>query len=127
MYPLRFRSAWVAGGYGLALLITLLSLLPGLPGPDTAGFDKIGHTAMYALLAFWFCGLYRPSHWPLIFILLAALGGILELAQSLLSARTAEWLDMAANAAGLGLGVLLGWSLSGWCGRVERRLGFSAP
>lgn len=127
MYSLKYPRVWLASGYALAALIISLSLLPDLPGPKTVGFDKAGHIIMYASLAFWFCGIYKPSHWPAVLILLIALGGMLELLQSLTSHRSAEWPDMAANLAGAGVGLLLGWKiLPGWCGRVERWLGLQS-
>lgn len=128
MYALKYPAFWLASGYAIAVLIIALSLLPALPGPDTAGFDKIAHGLMYATLAAWFCGIYRPAKWPVLLGVFVALGGLLELAQSMTMARSAEWQDMLANLVGLGVGLALGWTLlAGWCGWIERRLGLAAP
>lgn len=54
---------------------------------------------------------------------LLALGGVIELLQRAGGERMGEWLDLAANAAGIALGLgLARLGLGGWCGWVERRL-----
>lgn len=127
MYPLKHSRFWLAAAYALMLLIVGLSLLPGLPSTKTTGFDKLGHMLMYALLAVWFCGIYRPQRWLPVGVALAALGGMLEIAQSWTVTRTPEWPDMGANLVGIFFGLLLGWKLlAGWCVLVERRLGLRA-
>lgn len=127
MYTLRFPRWWLAGGYGLAILIVSLSLLPGLPAPSVSGLDKVGHVMMYAVLALWFCGIYRPSRWLLIVVLLVALGGLLELGQARTSHRVGGWPDMGANLSGTAIGLLLSWKFfAGWCVSVERFLGLQS-
>lgn len=125
MYTLKFARYWLAGGYGLVFAIVSLSLLPGVPAPQGPGMDKVGHLLMYATLALWFCGIYRPARWPVIVIMLILLGGLLESGQALTSHRVAGWPDMGANLAGTVLGLLLAWRFfAGWCQSVERSLGW---
>lgn len=125
MYSLKYTGLWLASGYALGALIIVASLIPGLPGPETAGFDKLGHGVMYASLGAWFCGIYKPSRWVHLLIALVILGGSIEILQSLSAERSAEWLDMAANLAGSVVGLSIGWTLlADWCARIERRFGW---
>ena len=55
---------------------------------------------------------------------LLAFGALIELCQRAVGYRSAEWLDLAADAAGIlaGLGIAL-VGAGGWCQRVEAWLG----
>jgi hypothetical protein len=95
--------------------------VPSPPTTDVVINDKLLHFAIYGLLAGWFAGIYRRSRYPRIAIALLALGAVIELLQLAGGARMGEWLDFAANAAGIatGLGLAL-IGLAGWCGWLER-------
>jgi len=123
MYSLNYPRFWLALAWFLVLLVILSSLAPA--GPDVRWMlnDKVAHAAAYAAMAFWFSGVYRKSRYGWILAGLLALGLLLELVQGRLSYRTFDMLDMAANAAGVVLGlagsVLLNAS---WCAWVEKVL-----
>ena len=78
---------------------------------------------IFALLAIWFAGQYRRRSYWRIGIGLIAFGALIESCQGLVSYRSAEWLDIVADAAGIavGLGIALA-GLGGWSVWVENRL-----
>jgi VanZ family protein len=104
----RLRTLWIAIGWLLVLAVVYLSLTPAPPTIDVPAGDKIGHALAYGLLMWWFLQLYAAARRPLIAVALIALGVGLEFAQKLTETRSFEYLDMAADAAGVGLGWLLG-------------------
>lgn len=91
----------------LALLaaITALSLSPLPELPPGAQNDKLNHFIAYAALALP-VALARPRFWLAIIASLALWSGLIELIQPQVN-RYGEWADFAANAMGLGLGVVL--------------------
>ena len=105
LVPLRYRHAWVVLFWLLVVVIATTSLLPmeSLPGAPP-GVDKLEHLLAYFSLAF--------------------LGIGLVVAQGLLAAgRIADWIDLAANAVGVGLAAWLGrHGCAGWVARVEERI-----
>ena len=121
MIPLRHRRHWIAISVALVGAIVYSSLTPDLVLPTPDGFDKVEHFTAYCGLAVWFTGLYpRARYWQVVSGLLA-LGLGVEVAQGVMQlGRSAEPLDMAANAAGVGVGLLLALALTGgWARRVE--------
>lgn len=123
MLPLRFRWVWMALGWALVAGVVLGSLLPGGALPSFAAEDKLLHAASYCLLMIWFAGLYERRRHVLIALGVLALGVVLDVLQGTVSSRSFEWLDIAANGAGVVLGLVLSlWVLGGWCQRVERLL-----
>jgi len=121
MIALRYLRLWVAMSVVLVGVIVYASLAPGLAVPAPDGFDKVEHFTAYFGLALWFTGLYpRARYWRVVVGLLA-LGLAVEIAQGAMQlGRSAEVLDMAANAAGVGAGLLLALGLTGgWAQRVE--------
>lgn len=92
-----------------AAVIAYLSLTPKLLTPESSlvGLDKLVHGFAYALLTFttsWYVSTFRPFSWKSILLILCAVslyGGIIELAQKLLTeTRTGELADLCANIAG---------------------------
>jgi VanZ family protein len=121
MIPLRHRRLWVALSAVIVSVIVYASLVPAGSLPLTGYSDKAEHFAAYCGLAVWFTGLYpRARYWRVVAALLA-LGLALEMAQGVMRlGRSADLLDMAANAAGVGAGLLLAFALTGnWASRVE--------
>jgi VanZ family protein len=124
----QLRSLWLAIGWlGVGLTI-YLSLIPGPPTLDVEQGDKIEHLVGYALLTVWFAQLAaEPRRRWLTAGLLVALGVGLECAQGLTSWRTFSYFDMAANALGVGVGLVLAPprapSLLGFSSVVLQRLG----
>lgn len=96
----------------MALVIALLSLLPDSSMPHSSlfsirFFDKFVHFSMYAAIGFVALlearcnGLCRTSHF-LLLIGILMLSALIEVFQAtLVATRSAEWLDLAANAFGL--------------------------
>lgn len=106
--PTRRERAW-----RLAFVVALLAatwLLLTAAAPSTGGFphgDKLGHVALFALLAL----LARPAYPRLpawgIFVALALFGAATELAQRSMPTRTGSLLDFGADALGAALVLLL--------------------
>lgn len=96
----------------MALVIALLSLLPDSSMPHSSlfsirFFDKIVHFSMYAAIGFVALlearcnGHCRVSHF-LLLIGILMLSALIEVLQAtLVATRSAEWLDLTANAFGL--------------------------
>ena len=123
MLPLRFPKVWAAAGWLLVAGVIVGSLIPGqaLEGIHTS--DKVLHAGAYFVLMVWFAGFYRRGAYPLIAVVLLALGAALELLQGLTQTRTTDWSDLVANGAGALAGLVLSASLlGGWCQRLEQRL-----
>lgn len=121
MIPLRHRTLWLAMSAFLVAAIAYGSLAPDVSLAAPRGFDKVEHFTAYCGLAIWFTGLYPRGHYWKVVAALLALGAGLEIAQGVMKlGRTAEALDMLANAAGVGVGVLLALTLTGnWARGVE--------
>lgn len=130
MLPLRFAGHWQTASILLLLLVLAATLMPAfwfwpdkqqLPGWMVGG-DKWLHGVTFVVLALWFAGQYRPQSYWRIAIGLLAFGALIEISQSVVTYRSAEWLDMAANVAGIavGLGIAL-VGLGGWCLWFEDR------
>ena len=105
-FPLRLpRPLLLAAFWTSALAVGVLSLLPpALPLPTT-GWDKSNH-----MLAFLVLGLLGLSCWrtraAAVLLGLAGYGAAIELAQSLSGIRIGDWVDLAADLAGLALAAL---------------------
>lgn len=113
--------------------LVLIAVILGLSlcrTPDTGlakipGIDKVAHLCMYGglCMVLWFEYLHTHTQiewrhfiWGGI-VAPVVMGGCVELAQSCSAYdRTADWLDFAANCAGIGLGNLFGYFvLRPWC------------
>jgi len=82
--------------------------------------DKWLHGLTFLVLALWFAGQYRAqSYWRLAAGLMA-FGFLIEVCQLMVSYRTADWVDIGANTAGIIAGLAVASAgLGGWCLRVE--------
>jgi VanZ family protein len=109
--PERLIRRVVQLGFWLALAVaSAAALLPGgLPLPiDTT--DVVLHSFAFTVLtAALGLGFYEPARWAMPVRWMALYGLALELAQSFLPGRTAELKDLAVDAVGIALGVVL------WC------------
>ncbi len=81
--------------------------------PST-GWDKVNHALAFAVLAV-LGGCSYPRRTAQVLLGLLAYGGIIELLQGLTGYRSAEWLDLAADAVGLSFG----WALMRASGRYR--------
>jgi len=121
---LRYRRWWQAAGYALIIVLTVNSLVrwPEL-AEAPANFDKWAHAGAYLVLTLWFCGAHERHQWPFVAGGLLLLGAAIEYAQGRTGYRQADLLDMAANAAGIAIGLMLAAAgAGGWCRWLEARL-----
>jgi VanZ family protein len=126
MLQLRRRRLWIALSLVLLAAVLFVSLQPSFDPAAPTSFDKFEHLLAYTLLALWFTGLVaRGRYWVVVSGLLA-LGFLIEVLQWLMNlGRSAEALDMLANALGVGLGVAIALlATGGWAPRLESRLGW---
>lgn len=129
MLPLRYAPWWRVANVTLLGGVFLGTLLPAIwfrGRLDLAlfdGIDKLMHFLVFTVLALWFSGQYSLHNWWRIAIGLALFGAIIEICQQFTVSRSAEWLDFAADVAGIAVGLLIARSgLSGWSLRVENWL-----
>ena len=131
MLPLRYARRWQIASLIILLLVLAAALMPAVWFWDDRvrgltwfrGVDKWLHGVTFLVLSLWFTGLYRKgSYWKIgIGLLLFGLG--IEACQRMVSYRSAEWLDVGADAAGIILGLVIGAAgIGGWCLRAEERL-----
>lgn len=112
---LRYRSAWLGGGWLLVTLVSVLSLMPNPPEPFSFSYvDKVEHSIAYASLSWWFCQIYMTARLRVVLALIA-MGVLIEILQGLSGYRYFEYADMLANSTGVLLGFL--WARSCY-GRV---------
>lgn len=110
--PLAMLGFAARGAFTFGLLaVTVLSLAPAqtLPGLDLS--DKVQHALAYAFLAATGCfgfGLTKPRTQLAVVVALSAFGGLIEVVQPLLAARTGSLADAFANQ----IGIALGWMLA---------------
>ncbi|MDJ0813253.1 MAG: VanZ family protein [Woeseiaceae bacterium] len=131
MLPLRYAARWRVTGLLFLVIVLLASMMPaGWLWPDRQEFvswfthaDKWMHGIVFATLAVWFAGQYsRGSYWR-IAVGLLAFGVLIEACQRLVGYRTSEWLDVAADAAGIAVGLAIALAgLGGWSQWIENRL-----
>lgn len=117
----RLRLYQGMGGL-LVLALIWVSLAPLATAPDFPSSDKFGHVLAYFVLTIWFAQIVRRPK-PLVICagLLVGLGVALEWAQGFTTYRYTEAADAVANALGVSLGVLAGFSpLGNVLARLER-------
>lgn len=110
--------AWTIAATILAVLIAVVSLLPprGTPGVEIADLGEVlatvGHTIAYAALGALAVLAQRRPRPSLALVGVVAYGALLEIAQGALGLRSFQWTDIAANAVGALVGVLIATLLS---------------
>lgn len=131
MLPLRFARRWQIASLFFLLFVLAAALSPAVWfWDDKVGglrwfesFDKWLHGITFLALSIWFIGLCNKSHYWRVGAGLLIFGLVIEACQRMVSYRTADWLDVGADAAGIALGLAIGVAgLGGWCLRVEERL-----
>ena len=128
MIALRYSWRWQIAGFLLLVLVMIAALVPKLPFHELATqfriSDKVMHIVAFTFLAAWFSGQYEKRSYWRIALGLIAFGILIELVQSTVSYRTAEWMDLIGDAAGIAIGLLIGvLGAGGWSMRVEEWLG----
>lgn len=125
LLPLRYRRSWLLLFWLLVAAIAAGSLLPteALPAAPP-GVDKLEHFLAYLVLTFLGVGLVPERGLLRVAVFVLALGAGLEVGQGLMTAsRIADWLDLAANAAAIGLATWLGHrGCAGWAARLEQQV-----
>ena len=82
--------------------------------------DKWLHALTFITLALWFAGLYGKRNYWRIAVGLMLFGFVVELCQLMVSYRTADWVDIGANTAGIIIGLAVAAAgLGGWSLRFE--------
>jgi VanZ family protein len=124
------RTLWWSLGIALLLVITALSLLP-VRGPDLdlPNADKLNHAVAYIVLMIYFGQLVGANRRRRAMVVAGLVGyGItIELLQALMPPRSAELADLAANATGIVIGLLLlRTPAGGLLIAIERRFGHAA-
>lgn len=128
MLPLRYAWTWLAAGL-LLLAIGLVAALEPVPSLVAVTLnDKLIHLTGFLFFMLWFGGVFQTRLAPVVVVALSSYGLLIELLQSLTPTRSAEFLDLVADVAG----VLLGWALSAaglsrWCVKLESWLVRPSP
>ena len=128
MLELRYRVRWQVAGILLLLLALSASMLPEIPfWPDNMHSpfklsDKVLHIVAFALLALWFSGQFSSRSFVWLAAGLLAFGGLVEILQGMTTYRSAEWLDLTADAGGIAIGLAIALAgAGGWSLRFEQR------
>ena len=100
------RSRWMLMFWTCGLAILVLALMPVVPEMPTTGWDKSNHALAFAVLTVLGCRAY-PKRIALVLVGAVLYGGLIEVLQSFTGYRSAEWLDLFADA----IGVILGRAL----------------
>ena len=128
MLPLRHVRVWRVASVILTMLVLAATLMPAFWFFDDKRSalvwfhhaDKWLHALTFVTLTIWYAGLYRRRSYWRVAVGLMAFGFLIEFCQLLVSYRTADWVDIAANAAGIITGLLIAIAgAGGWCLRVE--------
>ncbi len=130
MLPLRYARRWQIASLVLLLVVLAAALMPAVWFWDDKvkgllwfeSIDKWLHGVTFLVLSLWFTGLYtRSAYWRIGFGLLA-FGLFIEVCQRMVSYRTADWIDVGADSAGIIAGLVIGAAgVGGWCLRAEDR------
>ena len=130
MLPLRYALRWQVASAILLLLVLASALMPAVwLWPDRVriedwltNLDKWAHLLAFAFLAVWFAGQYRPAAYWRIAAGLAGFGVLIEICQRGVGYRSAEWMDIGADVAGIVIGLVIGLAgTGGWSQRFEER------
>lgn len=123
--PLRYGRYWALFGLVMTLVVVYLTLeAPSGRISRLAHLDKAYHFGAFVCLTLWFAALVeRRGYWA-VAIAMLMLGVLIEIVQHLMAlGRSAEFLDVVADAAGIAVGMLLSLIIrDSWLQRVERWL-----
>ena len=122
MLPLRHTGRWRLAGVAVLVIVLAATLAPKMPDVHDAGLhtDKWMHAITFTLLTVWFAGQYsRRSYWRIVVGMLV-FGALVEICQRIVGYRSAEVMDLVADAIGILAGVLIAWAgAGGWSLRFE--------
>jgi len=104
----RLAGAAFQAAFWLPLVIcTWLALTPAPPEALFRVGDFVLHAGAFAYLAFASRLAFPAAAWPYVVLWLLAFGAGIELLQGIGGQRSAEWADLAVDAVGIVLGLLL--------------------
>jgi VanZ family protein len=123
MLPLRHENRWRLAGIVLLLVVLVATFMPNTWLTQSSKFllsDKLLHLLTFLLLSLWFAGQYaRSAYWRLV-LGLTTFGVLIEVGQGMIPYRSAEWMDLVADIAGIGIGLIIATAgLGGWSLRFE--------
>jgi VanZ family protein len=123
MLPLRHENRWRLAGIVLLLVVLVATFMPNTWLTQSSKFllsDKLLHLLTFLLLSLWFAGQYaRSAYWRLL-LGLTTFGVLIEVGQGMIPYRSAEWMDLVADIAGIGIGLIIATAgLGGWSLRFE--------
>ena len=108
LLALRFSRLWFFAGMAIVAAVVTACLVPSHVLPTVGVYDKIEHSVAFFTLAIWFDGLLPRRDYVFLFLAMIALGGGIEVAQSLMGlGREADIWDLVADAKGACAGVAL--------------------
>ena len=126
MLPLRHEKRWRLAGIVLLLAVLVATITPTLWLPSSTKIllaDKWLHLLTFTFLSLWFTGQYARRSYMRLVVGLTAFGVLIEVGQGMISYRSAEWLDLVADIAGIGIGLCIAIAgLGGWSLRFEQWL-----
>ncbi|MGB2739654.1 MAG: VanZ family protein [Cognaticolwellia sp.] len=99
------KKFWQSITLLILAIITISSLYPAEYLPKVPGSDKTHHFIAYCALMLP-TALRRPKYWLAFALVFIIYSGLIELIQPYMN-RYGEWLDMAANAGGVLLAIIL--------------------
>ena len=102
----------------LLVVVTTLALMPAPPPATDLLWDKFNHLAAFSSLAA-VAALGFRRRWLAVALGLLAYGGLIEVLQSLTPSRTVDWVDLLADAAGIGLGLAAAALALHWAARAR--------
>lgn len=119
---LRLARLWWAVGIAMMSYIVVSCLEPARYVPDLHLWDKLEHASAFFGMTLWFGGLTRRSRYPVIGVLMALLGGGIEIAQGAMHwGRDADIMDFVADSVGIVLALItLYLGVGGWASWIER-------
>ncbi len=101
----------------LLAIILAISIMPAAEAPTVFANDKLNHGLAFFTLSLMARLIWPHRHAMLLFVLLMAFGGGIELLQWAMGfGRDADWMDFAADVVAIVLGLLIGklfWKLTG--------------
>lgn len=128
MLPLRHARLWRVLSILLLVAVLVAAMSPAFWLFDDRAsalvwfenFDKWLHGLTFVVLFVWFSGLLAKHSYWIIAVGLMMFGFLVEFCQLQVSYRTADWIDIAANTAGIIIGLAIALAgLGGWGLRFE--------
>lgn len=100
----------------LVVVVAWLALQPLPPATMNLGWDKLNHGAAFAALAFsaWLGHARSKRRRAWVLVALGVYGALIEVLQSWVPQRQADWLDLLADVVGLALGTAIAAGALWW-------------